>query len=96
MTGTTSTQVIAAVSSQKIYLTHVICTNSHATVGTLISLQDGSGGTTLYSFYAAPAGGGESVTLPVPIYTTAGNGLYAANTTTGSNTYCSASGYSGV
>lgn len=96
MTATTSTQLIAAVASQKIYLTHIMCTNSHATVGTFIMLQDGSGGTTIYEGYAAAVGGGFSATLPIPIATTAGNGLFVADVTTGSNVICSGSGYSGT
>lgn len=95
MTGTTSTQLIAAVTSNKIYLTHVICTNSHATVGTFVALQDGSGGTIIYEGYAAAVGGGFSVTLPTPVSNTSGNGIFVADVTTGANVICSGSGFSG-
>lgn len=93
MTGTTSTQLIAAVTSNKIYATQIICTNSHATVGTFVTVQDGSGGTTIYEGYAAAVGGGFSITLPTPISNTSGNGVYVADVTTGANVICSGSGY---
>jgi hypothetical protein len=93
MTGTTSTAVLAAVASNYMYATSCVITNSHATVGTLVSLQDGSGGTTLSECYAAAAGGGCSLTFPTPLKTSNGNGLYAVNGTTGSNTYASCTGY---
>lgn len=94
MTGTSSTQVIAAVSSQHIYVTSMHCTNSSATA-TLVSIQDGSGGTTLDTLIC-PAGGGETRSgggLPLT-WTTAGNGLYAADVTTSASVIVSASGYS--
>lgn len=91
---TTSTQVIAGVASNNLYITNILVTNSHATVSTFVNLQDGSGGTTLYTGYALAAGGGFSVTFPVPLkVTTAGNGLFAACATTGSNVRVSATGF---
>ena len=94
MTGTTSTQVIAAVSSQRIYPAHISCVNSSATA-TLVSIQDGSGGATLLTLIA-PAGGGEVIApgLEPITWTTAGNALYAADVTTGASVICSASGHS--
>src|SRR6185312_12705946 len=55
MTGTTSTQLIAATASKVTYATFIKCTNSSATA-TLVTVQDGSGGTTLGTLIA-PAGG---------------------------------------
>lgn len=98
MTGTTSTSLIAApASGLRNYITHIIGTNSHATVGTFIIIQDGSGGTTLYEGYAAAAGGGFSITLPTPLrQPTTATAIYCANVTTGANTIVSASGYKGA
>lgn len=92
ITGTANTSVIAAPGAGlKLYVTHVLVTNSHATVGTVVEIKNGT--TVLYRGNAAAAGGGFSVTLPVPLVLTANTALNAANVTTGSNTYVSASGY---
>jgi len=94
MTATTATSVIAAAGAGlRNYITHILVQCSHATVGTWVNITDGSGGSTLYTVYAAAAGGGASITLPCPIKTTANTALYCANVTTGSNTRVSASGY---
>jgi hypothetical protein len=95
MTGTSSTQVVALVASQRLYITRIKCNNSSAT-STLVSIQDGSGGTVLDTLAAGASYGGEQGTNPLPLFwTTAGNGLYAANVTTGASVICTASGYSG-
>lgn len=94
ITTTTSTSVVAAAAAGiKNYITHILVQNSHATVGTWVNLQDGSGGATLYTVYAAAVGGGASITLPCPIPTTAATALFAACVTTGANVRVSASGY---
>lgn len=97
ITNTTATSVIAAAGAGiRNYITSILVTNSHATVGTFVNITDGSGGTILWTGYAAPAGGGFSVTLPTPIKTTANTALYCACATTGSNTRVCAAGYKGV
>lgn len=95
MTGTTSTSLIAAPSgSLHNYVTQLICTNSHATVGTFVNVQDGSGGTTIYAAYAAAVGGGFTLTFPAPLrQPTAATALYVADVTTGANVICAASGF---
>jgi hypothetical protein len=96
MTGTTSTSLIGATASNYIYITQVTVSNSHATVGTDVVLQDGSGGTTLYVIPAAAVYGGATVTFPkdAPLKVpTVGNALYCANVTTGASTKVSASGW---
>ena len=95
ITATSTTSVLSAPpTGLRNYVTHIIGTNSHATVGTVINIQDGSGGATLYKAYAAPVGGGFSITLPTPLrQPTTATGLFCVNETTGSNTYVSASGY---
>ena len=98
MTGTTSTAVTgmgAQGGSIRNYVTACTFSNTHATVGTLMLLQDGSGGTTLWQAPAAAAGGGAHVIFPTPIKTTANTALYAQNVTTGANTYLSCTGYTG-
>lgn len=95
ITGTTTTQVVAGVASNRLFITHIIVQNSHATVSTLVTIEEETSGTDLYTIYAGAAGGGASVTLPVPLLVpTAGKGLFALCGTTGANVYVSASGYS--
>ena len=95
ITGTSDTSVIAAQGAGvRIYVTQVTVTNGHATVGTYVNIKDGT--TSLYTGYAAAAGGGFAITFPVPLRLTANTALQAANETTGSDTRVSASGYKGV
>lgn len=98
MTATTSTSLIAApASGLRNYITQCTFSNSHATVGTIMNLQDGSGGTTIYSFPAAPAYGGATVSFPTPLrQPTTATALFVVNATTGSNTFAACSGYKGA
>lgn len=98
MTGTTSTSLIAApAAGLRNYITQVTVSNSHATVGTDIIIQDGSGGTTLYVIPAAAVYGGAVVTFPTPLrQPTTATAIYCANVTTGSSIKVSASGYKGA
>lgn len=98
MTGTTSTQLLAApAGSLRNYITHIIVTNSHATVSTFVTIRDGDGGTVLYQAYALAAGGGFSITFPTPLrQPTAATRLDVKNETTGANVIANASGYKGV
>lgn len=73
------------------YITSLTVTNSHATVGTVVEVKDGS--TVIHRGYAAPAGGGYTQTFPTPLKGTAATAINVANITTGSNTYVSMSGY---
>ena len=94
ITGTTSTSVIAAPGAGiRLYVTSLLVTNSHATVSTLVTITDGSGGTTLYAGNAQAAGGGFAISLPTPLRLTANTALHAVCGTTGSNVYVSASAY---
>lgn len=95
MTGTTSTSLIAAPGAGlKNYITTLSCVNSHATVGTFVTIQDGSGGTAIWTVAAAALFGGTAITFPAPLQQpTANTALYVANVTTGANVICSASGY---
>lgn len=98
MTSTTSTSLIAApASGLRNYITQITVSNSHATVGTDIIIQDGSGGTTLYTIPAAAAYGGATLTFPTPLrQPTTATAIYCANVTTGSSIKVSASGYKGA
>lgn len=98
MTGTTSTSLIASPGgSLRNYITQISCVNSHATVGTFVTVQDGSGGTALYTLAAGSVFGGSAYTFPVPLrQPTTATALYVANVTTGANVICSATGYKGL
>lgn len=98
MTGTTSTSLIGApAGSLRNYITQITVSNSHATVGTDILIQDGNGGTTLYVIPAAAVFGGATLTFPTPLrQPTTATAIYCANVTTGANTKVSASGYKGL
>jgi len=105
MTSTTSTAVSgmgAQGGSLRVYVTACTVSNSSATIPTDVLLQDGSGGTTLWTI-PGPNGtgtgsgtGGAHITFPTPIKTTANTALYAANVTTGSSTKVSCTGYKGL
>ncbi len=93
ITDTTSTSVLAAAGAGvRNYITSVLVTNSHATVGTLVTIKDNAG-STLYAGYAAPAGGGFSISFPTPLRGAANTATHAVCGTTGANVYVSASGY---
>ena len=93
MTGTTSTSVIGGTANHYLYITQCAFSNTHASVTTMMTLQDGSAGTSLGS-YVVSFGSGNNVIFPIPLkVTTAGNGLFVVNVTTGSNTFASCSGY---
>jgi hypothetical protein len=98
MTGTTSTSLVAApASGLRNYITTIIVSNAHATVGTDIIIQDGSGGTTLLTIPAAAVYGGAVITLPVPLrQPTTATAIFCANVTSGASTKVSAVGYKGA
>lgn len=95
MTGTTSTSLIAApAAGLRNYITTIIVSNAHATVGTDVIIQDGSGGTTLLVIPAAAVYGGAVITLPVPLrQPTTATAIFCANVVTGASTRVSAVGF---
>lgn len=95
MTSTTSTSLLPAPgASLHNYVTCLIVDNSHATVGTDVLIQDGSGGTTLMSIPAAAVFGGAVIALPTPLkQPTANTALFCANVTTGSAVRVTAVGF---
>lgn len=98
MTGTTSTSLISAPGAGLYnYITQVTVSNSHATVGTDVTLQDGSGGTAFYTIPAAAVYGGAAITFNPPLkQPTSNTALYCVNITTGASTKVSASGFKGA
>lgn len=88
MTGTTSTVLLATPSiGLRNYITTIVVSNSHATVGTDVIIQDGNGGTTLMIIPAAALYGGATISLPIPLkQPTTAMALYCANVTTGAST----------
>jgi hypothetical protein len=93
---TTSTPVIGASGTAAIrnYVTSLTITNAHATVGTLVKLLDGAA--LLWQGYAAPGGGGMTVTFPTPLKGSGNTAINAQAVTTGASLMVSASGYRGV
>jgi len=71
--------------------------NTHASVGTNLEIQDGNGGTTFYIVPAAAVYGGATLSFPTPLrQPTTATAIYIKNTTTGASTFASASGYKGA
>lgn len=92
ITGTSDTAVIAAPGAGlRLNITSVLVTNSHATVGTVVELKSGS--TARARGYAGPLGLGFMLIFRTPLKIAVNTAFNAANITTGSNTYVSASGY---
>ena len=94
MTGTTPTQMFPAPGAGlRNVVTHIICPNSSSTVGTLVDVTDGNGGTVLAVLAAGINYGGTSIAPPTFRQPTANTALYVADETTGASVKCSASGY---
>jgi hypothetical protein len=89
----TAVDIIAAVPTKTIYITQILVTNAHATVGTLVSIQD-SLNVKVYVGYAAPAGGGFSISFPTPLkMPTAGQKVQAICVTSGADVQVSINGF---
>jgi hypothetical protein len=92
ITGTSDTAVIAAQGAgMRIYVTELLVTNAHGSVGTVVEIKDGA--TVIHRGFAAANGGGFALAFPKPLRLTGNTALNAANVTTGSSTYVSASGF---
>lgn len=98
MTGTTTTSLVPAPTSTTTannlhnYISAIWCPNSHATQGTDVVVQDGSGGTTLFVIGTALGFSNSGIVFGSPGYRqpTANTALYVANVTTGSAVICNA------
>lgn len=94
-TGTGTTSLVAAAGgSLRNYITDISIANTGATTS-LITLQDGSGGATLWQSIA-PAGGGSNINLSVPIRTSANTALFFIASNASTTIYVSASGFSSL
>lgn len=92
MTGTASTQVLAAAGAGiRNYVKTITVTNSHATTDTVIQLLDGAG--VKDQVYAKASTASYTITYDPPLRGTANTAFNAQNVTTGSNTFIHASGY---
>lgn len=82
----------------RIFLTSIIVTNAHATVGTLVTIKDDtSGGTNiLCQGYAAAAGGGFALSFSNPPSTNENKKLIAVCGTNGATVYISAHGQKNI
>jgi hypothetical protein len=96
ITDTTAVTLLAApATGLRNYITQIVVSNAHATIGTNVVIKDGS--TVLYTIPAAPAYGGAVLTFPVPLrQPTTATAITVANLTTSSSTTVSASGYKGA
>lgn len=96
ITNNTAQDVIAAQTGAYSYVNAILVTNSHATVGTIVRIQDGAG-VVLWSGYAAPVNGGYTVTFPTPLKSSTTNTkIQAICVTTGANVTVSVSGFKGA
>ena len=95
--NTTSTQVKAAAGAGlRYYITAISVSNLSASVNTRVDIQDGSGGTVLWSGPAAASGGGFEITFPTPIQGSVNTGIYAVCGTTSAQVRVSVAGYVGA
>lgn len=89
---TTSSATVITLSGSGLYITSLLVTNSHATVGTFVNVRNTNGSVVLYTGYAAPAGGGFSCSFPSPLKCFGGS-FEALCETTGANVRVSAVGF---
>jgi hypothetical protein len=96
MTSTTSTAITgmgAQGATLRNYVTEVSCQNTHASVDTLVNIQDGSAGTVIAQLFC-PHVGGHQKQFPAPLrQPTLNTGLFAADAVTGASVTLSASGF---
>jgi hypothetical protein len=96
LTSTSDFPILAAPGAGlRNYITHIMVANAHADVGTLVLVKDGSN--TIYAAPAAPAFGGASLTLPVPLRQPQLNtAINVQCSSTGANVVVAVSGYKGA
>ena len=92
-TGTSSVALISPVSGKAIQINSYALVNAGAS-DTAVSMQDGSGGTTLWQDYVAAGTGVRFTTLWMPMFkTSSGNGLYFEASASTTTLYVSAAGF---
>jgi hypothetical protein len=96
LTTTTAAAVLPAPgASLRNYISNIVVSNSHATVGTDVEIRDGT--TVIYVIPAAAVYGGAAMSFPVPLrQPTANAAINAACSVTGASVRVSASGYKGA
>lgn len=98
MTGTVSTALLSAPGAGlRNYITTIVVSNSHASVGTDVIIQDMGTTGTIMVIPAAAVYGGATITLPTPLkQPTTNAAINCANVTTGANVKVSVVGYKGA
>lgn len=76
-----------------IFLTSIVVTNADESIGTVVQLTDGNGGTVLFRNYAAKSGGGFSVQFPTPLKFSANTPVYIECETADAMIQASVSGF---
>lgn len=95
ITNTTATTIFAAQGSGiKSYVASIVIQNANASVGGWVGILDAT--TTIHQVYCAPGGGGEALSLPVPLAGSANAVMSLQCQTTGMNVRASLSGYKGT
>jgi len=93
-TDATNVIVSDAGSGLRYYVTDIMVTNSDATVGTLVTIQDtASTPVVLWQGYAAPAGGGFACHFGTPLKATANKHIQAVCGTASAEVYVCVSAY---
>jgi len=96
ITTTDITTVIAAVGlGVKLYITDILITCGHATIGTYVQLLDGDA-TIIWEGFAGANGGGFVGQLKTPLVLTANTALKCKCVTDASSVIVNASGYKGI
>jgi hypothetical protein len=90
-TGSAADVIAAQAAGVRIYVTQVTVVNGHASQGTKVSIRDGT--TVKYVGFAAPAGGGFSISFPVALRGSAATALTAICGTSGADVDVNVSGY---
>lgn len=92
ITTATTGDIIAALASNRHYISSISCTNTGA-AATRVRIQDGSA-TGFADLMLAATTGYASITFPTPFRTASNSAVVANVITTGSSTVCCATGYS--
>lgn len=88
-----SVSVIPTQAGLRIYVTDVSAVNSHASIGTTVTLLDGDTSSPIWQTYAVSAGGGTAKSFTKPPRTTVSNPLFAKIGSSGANVILSVQGY---
>lgn len=90
ITNTTAVEIVAARAGARNYLAGLQISNTHATVGTLVQVLDGS--TVIWQFYVSPLLA-ETAVFPVPLMGSPATSLSVKCVTNGSSVFVNAQGF---